>query len=251
MSDGPVRVGVVGLGYWGPNLARNFARSPAASCAGCRESPEARERASAIRPDARLAEGLDELLADPDLDAVVLATPVPTHAGLALRVLDAGKHCFVEKPLAQSAADAERAVEAARARPGGPDGRPPARIPPGVASSRRSSTPATWARSATSTRTASISASCAPTRTRSGAWAPMTSPSLLHLAGEEPTRSRRAASPTCAPGWRTWCSASCAFPPAWPPTCTSPGSTPTRSGGSPWWAPSGWRRSTTWRWTAS
>jgi predicted dehydrogenase len=58
---------------------------------------------------------LDELLADPELDAVALATPVPTHAELAARVLEAGKHCFVEKPLAERVADAERAVEAARA----------------------------------------------------------------------------------------------------------------------------------------
>ncbi len=57
---------------------------------------------------------LDELLADPALDAVVLATPVPSHAELAVRVLEAGKHCFVEKPLAQSVADAERVLEAAR-----------------------------------------------------------------------------------------------------------------------------------------
>jgi predicted dehydrogenase len=116
VSGEPVRVGVVGLGYWGPNLARNFAALP-----GCElrwladERPEARERAAAIGAGVRLAEGLDELLADPDLDAVVLATPVPTHADLARRVLEAGKHCFVEKPLAQSSADAERAVEAAAA----------------------------------------------------------------------------------------------------------------------------------------
>ncbi len=56
---------------------------------------------------------LDELLADPTLDAVVLATPVPTHAALAIDVLDAGKHCFVEKPLALTSADAQLAVEAA------------------------------------------------------------------------------------------------------------------------------------------
>ena len=61
---------------------------------------------------------LDALLADDTLDAIALATPVPTHAELAVRVLEAGKHCFVEKPLAQSVADAERAVAAA-AEPGG------------------------------------------------------------------------------------------------------------------------------------
>ncbi|MBW3607979.1 MAG: Gfo/Idh/MocA family oxidoreductase [Actinobacteria bacterium] len=58
---------------------------------------------------------IDDLLGDESLDAVVLATPVPTHAALAVRVLEAGKHCFVEKPLAQSVADAELAVAAAQA----------------------------------------------------------------------------------------------------------------------------------------
>jgi predicted dehydrogenase len=57
---------------------------------------------------------VDELLADPDLDALALATPVPTHAELSRRVLEAGKHCFVEKPLAQSVADAEKVLAAAR-----------------------------------------------------------------------------------------------------------------------------------------
>ena len=77
-----------------------------------------RRRASASRAPsrgARFTAELDDLLGDPELDAVVLATPVPTHAALAERVLRAGKHCFVEKPLAQSVADAERAVAAAAA----------------------------------------------------------------------------------------------------------------------------------------
>jgi predicted dehydrogenase len=64
-------------------------------------------------PSAQRATEIDDVLADDAVDAVVLATPVPTHADLAVRVLDAGKHCFVEKPLATSVADAERAVEAA------------------------------------------------------------------------------------------------------------------------------------------
>ena len=111
---GAVRLGVVGLGYWGPNLARNFAALPAVEVRWLADgSPEALERVGAGFPGARRAEDVEELLADPELDAVALATPVPTHAELARRVLDAGKHCFVEKPLAQSAADAEQAVEAA------------------------------------------------------------------------------------------------------------------------------------------
>jgi predicted dehydrogenase len=64
-------------------------------------------------PSARATGELAELLGDSELDAVVLATPVPTHAELAIRVLGAGKHCFVEKPLATNAADAEGAVAAA------------------------------------------------------------------------------------------------------------------------------------------
>ena len=111
----PVRVGVTGLGYWGPNLARNFDRLPGTELRWiCDGSPDALARTAAALPDARAASELDELLADPDLDAVVVATPVSTHADLAERVLGAGKHCFVEKPLAQSAADAERVVAAAR-----------------------------------------------------------------------------------------------------------------------------------------
>jgi predicted dehydrogenase len=110
-----VTVGVVGLGYWGPNLARNFAALSGAELAWlCDARPDVRERFGPSFPGTRLTGELDDLLGDPALDAVVLATPVPTHAELSVRVLEAGKHCFVEKPLAQSVADAERAVDAAR-----------------------------------------------------------------------------------------------------------------------------------------
>jgi predicted dehydrogenase len=107
-----IRIGVAGLGYWGPNLARNFAAIAELAWL-CDESEGALERVGAAHPSARRTRSLDDLLADPALDAVVLATPVPTHAALAERVLDAGKHCFVEKPLATTVADAERAVAAA------------------------------------------------------------------------------------------------------------------------------------------
>ncbi|HEY7632384.1 MAG TPA: Gfo/Idh/MocA family oxidoreductase [Thermoleophilaceae bacterium] len=109
------RIGVVGLGYWGPNLARNFDRLPGAELRWiCDQSQEARERFAPTFPDARVSGDIDELLADPELDAVVIATHVPSHAPLALRVLGAGKHCFVEKPLAYSVAEAEQVVAAAR-----------------------------------------------------------------------------------------------------------------------------------------
>jgi predicted dehydrogenase len=114
VSD-PVRIGVAGLGYWGPNLARNFAALAGCELTWCCDASEAaRTRWAPSFPGTRFTADLADLLADPDLDAVVLATPVPSHGELAETVLRAGKHCFVEKPLAQSVADAERAVTAAR-----------------------------------------------------------------------------------------------------------------------------------------
>jgi predicted dehydrogenase len=112
----PVQVGVVGLGYWGPNLARNFDRLPGASLRWiCDESEGARNRWAPQFPDARVSADLDELLADSELDAVVVATHVPSHAAVSIRALEAGKHVFVEKPLAYSVAEAERVVAAAEA----------------------------------------------------------------------------------------------------------------------------------------
>jgi predicted dehydrogenase len=111
-----VRLGVAGLGYWGPNLARNFDALPGCELTWvCDADHRAGERIAARFPSARITQDLSDLLTDPRLDAVVLATPVPTHAALAETVLQAGKHCFVEKPLAQTVAEAEGAVAAARA----------------------------------------------------------------------------------------------------------------------------------------
>ena len=115
-AEAPTRVAVVGLGYWGPNLARNFAALPDAELAWCCDPSEAnRRRIAPLFPSARIASELDEVLADDTVDAVVLATPVPTHASMAIRVLESGRHCFVEKPMAQSTADAEAVVAAAQA----------------------------------------------------------------------------------------------------------------------------------------
>ena len=113
MSE-PIKIGVVGLGYWGPNLARNFDAIDGCELTWlCDASEAARTKLASAFPAANATANLNDLLADNELDAVVLATPVPTHAELATRVLRAGKHCFVEKPLATTVADARQAVEAA------------------------------------------------------------------------------------------------------------------------------------------
>jgi predicted dehydrogenase len=110
----PIRVGVVGLGYWGPNLARNLAAIPGCEVAWlCDDSPHALAKLERSFPGARPTGEFERLLEDEQLDAVVLATPVPTHAEMAVAVARAGKHCFVEKPLATSTADAEQVVAAA------------------------------------------------------------------------------------------------------------------------------------------
>jgi predicted dehydrogenase len=109
-----VQVGIVGLGYWGPNLARNFDRLPGAGLRWiCDARDEAREQWARQFPNARATDSVDELLGDPALDALVVATDVPTHADIAVRALESGKHVFVEKPLGQSVADAERVLAAA------------------------------------------------------------------------------------------------------------------------------------------
>jgi predicted dehydrogenase len=104
-----VRIGVAGLGYWGPNLARNF--DELAELTWLAElSPELQEKFAARYPNARVTGDFDELLADDALDAVVIATPVPTHYELAKKALEAGKHVLVEKPPAMTAAEMDELV---------------------------------------------------------------------------------------------------------------------------------------------
>ena len=111
-----VKLGVVGLGYWGPNLARNFDAIPGCELAWCCDGTEAARARfrQPLFPRARFTSELDDLLSDSTLDAVAVATPVPSHAELATRVLESGKACFVEKPLALNAAEAERVLNAHR-----------------------------------------------------------------------------------------------------------------------------------------
>jgi predicted dehydrogenase len=108
VSESRIRVAVVGLGYWGPNLARNFDRLVDAELAYCCDLEEGNlAKARANHPGAVVTDDLDAVLADDTLDAVVVATSVPTHYALGKKVLQAGKHAFIEKPIALKAAEAE------------------------------------------------------------------------------------------------------------------------------------------------
>jgi predicted dehydrogenase len=111
-----ISVGVAGLGYWGPNLVRNFNASSRTELAWlCDTDPDRVEGIGRQYLGARRSAAFEELLADPRLDAVAIATPVPTHHLLAKAALRAGKHVLVEKPLATSAAEAAELVALARA----------------------------------------------------------------------------------------------------------------------------------------
>jgi predicted dehydrogenase len=109
-------IGQLGCGYWGPNLLRNFSAQ-----AGClvkwvaEMSAERRSYVEANFPRSRTTADWEKVLADPEVEAVVVATPAATHAEIARRALAAGKHVFVEKPLATSVADADDLVRRAAA----------------------------------------------------------------------------------------------------------------------------------------
>jgi predicted dehydrogenase len=111
LSD--VKVGLAGLGYWGPNLARNFDELATLTWL-CDMSEEKRTEFARRYPSAQLTGDFEEVLAS-DVDAVVVATPVPTHYELAKRALEAGKHVLVEKPPAMRSAEIDELVALAEA----------------------------------------------------------------------------------------------------------------------------------------
>ena len=107
MTGDRLRIGVVGYGYWGPNLARNLNELAGAELRSlCDPREAARERAQLRYPGLVTTADFNDVLSDDDVDAVVVATPVSTHYGIAKAALLAGKHVFVEKPLAASAREA-------------------------------------------------------------------------------------------------------------------------------------------------
>jgi predicted dehydrogenase len=110
----PVRVAVVGAGYWGPNLVRNLHDLPQASLeVVCDHRPERLAQISQRYPELKTTTDYGQVLDDARIEAVVIATQVGTHAELATATLTAGKHVLVEKPLAASVAEADSLIELA------------------------------------------------------------------------------------------------------------------------------------------
>ena len=113
-AAGLLQIGVVGYGYWGPNLARNFQEAAGTRVVAVSDlRPERLAQVPDRFPDARVTTDFRELLADPEVDAVVVATPVSTHYSLALAALQAGKHVLVEKPLARTSQQARELIDTA------------------------------------------------------------------------------------------------------------------------------------------
>ncbi|KQU36096.1 MULTISPECIES: Gfo/Idh/MocA family protein [unclassified Rhodococcus (in: high G+C Gram-positive bacteria)] len=107
-------VAVIGAGYWGPNLARNFRAHPAWDLVAVCDRDESRALAVVgERSTVDVETSVEAVLARADVDAVAIATPAATHASIALAALDAGKHVLVEKPLAPGSADASKMVRTA------------------------------------------------------------------------------------------------------------------------------------------
>ncbi len=111
-----LQVAQIGVGRWGRNLLRNLVALPSADVvAVCDVSEDALAQAAPLAPHARRTPDVDAVLADDTIEAVVIATETPTHVALAQAALQAGKHVFVEKPLAPTAPEAERLVALAQA----------------------------------------------------------------------------------------------------------------------------------------
>ncbi len=108
------KIAQIGLGYWGANLARNYAELADLAWI-CDQDVEKVEGLRTRYPSTKFTDRFDDLLEDDSVEAVVVATPVPTHAELAGRALAAGKHVFVEKPMSLTASEAEDLVELAEA----------------------------------------------------------------------------------------------------------------------------------------
>lgn len=115
-TEQPIGVAQVGIGYWGKNLLRNFTALPDAKVVlACDQSDDVRTRITGQYPGLDVTAHFEDVLAHSDVDAVIVATETPQHFAMAEAALRAGKHVFVEKPMAQTVEEAERLVNLAEA----------------------------------------------------------------------------------------------------------------------------------------
>lgn len=114
VSDSRLRVGVIGYGYWGPNIVRNFhGQEESRVVAVCDKSAKSLQRVRQFHPEIRVTDDCKELVTSKDIDVVAVVTPVWTHYELAKAALENGKHVFVEKPFTSTVAQAEELIELA------------------------------------------------------------------------------------------------------------------------------------------
>ena len=112
-----MKAALVGAGYWGPNLLRNLVSQPdLEGVIVCDRNPGRLEKARRRFPSVATTEHFEDLLKDPHIEAILLATPISTHGNLASLALEANKHVFIEKPMAASSREAERLVELSESR---------------------------------------------------------------------------------------------------------------------------------------
>ncbi len=112
-----LKIGVVGYGYWGPNLVRNFFEGENTTVVAVSDLDQKRLDSARQRyPSLEVTTDHKALFANPNIDAIAIATPVSSHYELALQALEAGKHVFVEKPLTETAEQAEKLLELAQKR---------------------------------------------------------------------------------------------------------------------------------------
>lgn len=109
-----INIGIIGYGYWGPNLVRNFAETPGACVAAVADFDTGKLAIVQRRfPAVRTTTDHRELLNDPTIDAIAIATPVRSHFELALEALRAGKHVWVEKPMTETGGEAQQLIDEA------------------------------------------------------------------------------------------------------------------------------------------
>jgi predicted dehydrogenase len=112
-----IRIGVIGYGYWGPNLVRNFAETETAVVTAVSDlDPKKLALVSKRYPAVRTTTRFQDLLEDPTIDAIAVATPVQTHFELGMAALKAGKHLWLEKPMAETSLQARKLVDEAEKR---------------------------------------------------------------------------------------------------------------------------------------